>query len=112
MTGMEKNMDEIEMIIRLCAACGKCSKSCPAHINISEAMKIYGEYLSGDVRILEKLNGMKSFGKPVDCIECGTCSCHCPNGIDVKERMRELAMMQSCSCLMEFPCGGRKETAG
>lgn len=88
------------------------TRSCPAHINISEAMKIYGEYLSGDVRILEKLNGMKSFGKPVDCIECGTCSCHCPNGIDVKERMRELAMMQSCSCLMEFPCGGRKETAG
>ena len=112
MTGMEKNMDEIEMIIRLCAACGKCSKSCPAHINISEALGIYEEYLSGDVRTLEKLDGMESSGKPVDCIECGACTAHCPCGLDVKELMRELAMMQSCGRLMKFPYNGNREDVG
>lgn len=109
---MEKNTGEAAVMIRSCAACGKCSKSCPAHINISEATKIYGEYLAGDMQILEKLNNMKSSGKPVDCIECGACSSHCPNGLDVKELMRELAMMQSCGRLMKFPYGGRKEIVG
>lgn len=109
---MEKNAGEAAVMIRSCAACGKCSKSCPAHINISEALKIYGEYLAGDVQILEKLNNMKSSGKPVDCIECGACSSHCPNGLDVKELMRELAMMQSSGRLMKFPYGGRKEVVG
>ncbi len=109
---MEKNAGEAAVMIRSCAACGKCSKRCPAHINISEALKIYGEYLAGDVQILEKLNNMKSSGKPVDCIECGACSSHCPNGLDVKELMRELAMMQSCGSLMKFPYGGRKEVVG
>lgn len=109
---MEKNAGEAAVMIRSCAACGKCSKSCPAHINISEALKIYGEYLAGDVQILEKLNNMESSGKPVDCIECGACSSHCPKGLDVKELMRELAMMQSCGRLMKFPYGGRKEIVG
>ena len=109
---MENNAGEAAVMIKSCAACGKCSKSCPAHINISEALKIYGEYLAGKVQILEKLNNMKSSGKPVDCIECGACSSHCPNGLDVKELMRELAMMQSCGRLMKFPYGGRKEIVG
>ena len=103
---MEKNAGEAAVMIRSCAACGKCSKSCPAHINISEALKIYGEYLAGDVQILEKLNNMKSSEKPVDCIECGACSAHCPDGMDVKELVRELAMMQSCRRLMLSRSGG------
>ena len=109
---MEKNADKAAIMMMSCAACGKCSKSCPAHINITEALKIYGEYLSGDIRTLEKLNEMKSSGKPVDCIECGACSSHCPNGLDVRELIRELAMMQSCGRLMIFSYGGRKEDVG
>lgn len=109
---MEKNISKAAIMIKLCAACGKCNKRCPAHINISEALKIYGEYLSGDVQILEKLNNMKSFGKPVDCIECGACSSHCPNGLDVKGLMRELAMMQSCGRLIPSPYSRQKEMIG
>lgn len=109
---MENNAGKAAIMMRLCAACGKCSESCPAHINISEALKIYGEYLSGDPQTLEKLNNMKSLGKPVDCIECGACSSHCPEGLNVKELMRELAMMQSSGRLMKFSYDGRKERIG
>lgn len=109
---MEKNADKAAIMMRLCAACGKCSKSCPAHINISEALKIYGEYLSGNPQTLEKLNNMKSSGKLVDCIECGACSSHCPDGLNVKELMRELAMIQSSGRLMKFSCGGWRESVG
>lgn len=42
-----------------------CSKSCPAQINIPEALGIYKEYLAGDTGILEKLDEMESPGKPV-----------------------------------------------
>lgn len=109
---MEKNADKAVDRVKSCASCGKCSKSCPAHINISEALRIYEEYLSGDVCALEKLDGMESAGKPVDCIECGACTAHCPYGLDVKELMRELAMMQSCGRLMKFPYNGNREEVG
>ena len=111
-TKMEKNADKAADRVKSCASCGKCSKSCPAHINISEALRIYEEYLSGDVCTLEKLDGMESAGKPVDCIECGACTAHCPYGLDVKELMRELAMMQSCGRLMKFPYNGNREEVG
>lgn len=94
---------ETKIMIRLCVTCRECSKCCPAQIDISEAFEIYGEYLSGEVQILKKLNRMRSVGKPVDCIECGACSSHCPYSLDAKELMRELAMMQSCEMLISFP---------
>lgn len=100
---------EITHRIQLCKECGMCSKNCPAQINISEAFGIYGEYLSGDMGILKKLDEMRSSGKPVDCIECGACSAHCPNGVDVKELIRELAMMQSCRRLIPSRHGRQKE---
>ena len=103
---MNETRMEITHRIRLCTACGMCSKSCPAQINIPEALGIYKEYLAGDMGILEKLDEMESPGKPVDCIECGACSAHCPDGMDVKELVRELAMMQSCRRLMLSRSGG------
>mgnify|MGYP001044919609 CR=1 FL=1 len=106
-TKMGKSTDITADRVKSCASCGKCSKSCPAHIDISDALGIYEEYLSGDVRTLEKSDGMESSGKPVDCIECGACTAHCPCGLDVKELMRELAMMQSCGRLMKFPYNGK-----
>ncbi len=97
---MKEIRREITNRIPSCKACGRCSKSCPAQIKIPEALGIYEEYLSGNMGILEKLDEMESFGKPVDCIECGACSAHCPEGMDVKGMVRELAMMQSCRRLM------------
>lgn len=105
---MKETRMEITHRIRLCKACGMCSKSCPAQINIPEALGIYKEYLAGDTGILEKLDEMESPGKPVDCIECGACSAHCPDGMDVKELIRELAMMQSCRRLMPSQPGRQK----
>ena len=105
---MKETRMEITHRIRLCKACGMCSKSCPAQINIPEALGIYKEYLAGDMGILEKLDEMESPGKPVDCIECGACSANCPDGMDVKELVRELAMMQSCRRLMLSRPGGQE----
>lgn len=105
---MKETRMEITHRIRLCKACGMCSKSCPAQINIPEALGIYKEYLAGDMGILEKLDEMESPGKPVDCIECGACSAHCPDGMDVKELIRELAMMQSCRSLMPSRSEGQE----
>ncbi len=95
--------------IRLCIACKMCSKNCPAQINIPEALGIYEEYLSGDMKILKKLDEMESSGKPVDCIECGACSAHCPDGMDVKGLVRDLAMMQSCQRLIPSRLGRQED---
>lgn len=59
-------------------SCGRCDKGCPAQIQVSEALVIYEKYVDGDTKTVEKLNGMISEGKPIDCIECGACSVHCP----------------------------------
>ena len=84
------------MVAASCTSCGRCDKGCPAQIQVSEALVIYEKYVDGDTKTVEKLNGMISEGKPIDCIECGACSAHCPNGVDVKSLIRELAMLQSC----------------
>ncbi|MEY8331231.1 4Fe-4S dicluster domain-containing protein [Lachnospiraceae bacterium 48-33] len=110
---MKRDIASGMVFIKSCTACagyGKCSHVCPVKIDILEAIKIYRDYLAGDIWILEKLNSMKSVGKPVDCIECGACSSHCFNGIDVKSLIRKLAMMQSCQRLI--PTQFRKGEVG
>lgn len=107
---MKRDIASGMVFIKSCTTCsgyGRCSQVCPVKIDISEAIKIYRDYLAGDIWTLEKLNSMKSVGKPIDCIECGACSSHCFNGINVKSLIRELAMMQSCQKLI--PTWFRKE---
>jgi L-ascorbate metabolism protein UlaG (beta-lactamase superfamily) len=49
-------------------ACGKCSESCPAQIDIMESLRIYKDYLGGNTKILKKIDEMQSAGKPADLI--------------------------------------------
>ena len=42
---MRENRMEVIHTIQLCKTCGVCSKSCPAQINIPEALRIYEKYL-------------------------------------------------------------------
>lgn len=106
---MKKDAATIKKLVALCAGCGKCHQICPAKIDVPKAMKIYAEYLAGDMQTLQKLNTMKSEGSPLDCIECGACSSGCPNRIDAKKQIRELAMMQSCQKLFSSEKDLQKE---
>lgn len=94
---MKKQSDLLASYISytICSSCGKCTRNCPAQINIPEVLKIYGEYEAGNVKALTHLNKIESYGLPIDCIECGACSSCCPQGIKIRKIMRELAMIQA-----------------
>ena len=77
-----------------CTACGYCTVSCPAGLDIPTLVSTYNQLkFSPSVNVSMLLEFSPEDKLPSACINCGKCTKVCPQNIDVPKIMRELDEM-------------------
>lgn len=90
-----------------CIQCRRCSKCCPADIDIPQMLELYRRCRCGDMQGLYGPETNTSHRTPMDCIECGACSARCPKGFPVLNMVRKFAMLQVRIGYGGIPAGTR-----
>ena len=74
-----------------CTGCRYCVKTCPAHLEIPEIIKLYNDAkLYPSMNIDMKRIALEDAGKPENCLKCGMCAKMCPQGIKIPELMPKI----------------------
>ena len=74
-----------------CTGCRYCVKTCPAHLEIPEIIKIYNEAkFYPSINLDMKRLALGEAGKSENCLGCGMCAKLCPQKINVPELMPEM----------------------